>query len=379
MNFAFTDEQEELRATARAFLADNASSEAARSAMESELGWDPDLWKRIASEMGWTALPIPEAYSGLGLGPVELVALLEVMGEALLCSPYLSSVCLGAGAILAAGSEEQKRELLPSIAAGDTRAALAVTESGPYQGPDGVTTEARRDGGDWVLSGAKRFVVDGHTADLLVVAARDEEGGLGLFAVPGESASVKRHGLATMDRTRRLADVDLRHVRVPGSARLGGAGDATPALARALDVAAVTLASEQVGGAQRCLDLSVAHAKERVQFGRPIGSFQAIQHTCADMMVALESARSGVYYAACAAQEESDELAVAASLAKATASEAFFRCAADALQVHGGVGFTWEYDIHLYLKRARASEGLLGTPDWHRERVARHLGLGVEP
>jgi alkylation response protein AidB-like acyl-CoA dehydrogenase len=220
--------------------------------------------------------------------------------------------------------------------------------------------------------------VDGHCADLLVVPARREGSagaeGVSLFLVPGRAAGVERRALPTLDQTRRLAAVDLRDVRVPAGALLGPEGGGWPALERTLDLAAIALAAEQVGGAQRVLDLSVAHAKQRIQFGRPIGSFQAIQHKCADMMVAVEAARSGVYWAACLAAEGED-LPVAASLAKATASEAFFRCSAESLQIHGGVGFTWEYDVHLYLKRARAGEWLLGDPAWHRERVARHLGL----
>jgi alkylation response protein AidB-like acyl-CoA dehydrogenase len=222
-------------------------------------------------------------------------------------------------------------------------------------------------------------VVDGHCADLLVVAARAPGStgaeGVSLFAVPADTAGLTRTPLPTMDRTRRLAALALREVRVPASARLGDEGAAAPALQQTLDLACVALAAEQVGGAQRCLDLSVEHAKERVQFGRPIGSFQAVKHMCADMMVAVETARSAAYYAGCVAAEGGDELGLVASLAKAWCSDAFFRCAGDAIQVHGGVGFTWEYDVHLYFKRARAGASLLGEPSFHRERVARGIGL----
>jgi alkylation response protein AidB-like acyl-CoA dehydrogenase len=225
----------------------------------------------------------------------------------------------------------------------------------------------------------KRYVVDGHCADLFLVTARlpdtAGEAGLALFAVPGDAPGVVRRPLTTLDLTRRQAEIALEGVRVGAEAALGAPGDAFPALERARDLAAVALAAEQVGGAQRCLDLAVAYAKERVQFGRPIGSFQAIKHKCADMMVDLESARSAAYYAACAADEGSDELASAAAAAKATCSDAYFRCAADCIQIHGGVGFTWEYDIHLYFKRAKASETLLGEPAFHRERIARMIGL----
>ena len=379
MDFAFTAEQEELRAAARAFLSDHSSSEAVRRAMASDLGFDAELWKRIGHDLGWTSVHIPEAYGGSGLGYVELVALLEVMGEWLLCAPFFSSVCLAANAILAAAGESQKSEWLPGIAAGRTIAALAFDEAAPHGARFACEATARRDGGDYVLSGRKRFVLDGHCAELLVVAARSPgsrgQDGVSLFAVPAAAAGLERRALPTMDSTRRLADVELRDVRVPVSARLGDEGSGAAALARALDLAAVALAAEQVGGAQRCLDMAVGHAKERIQFGRPIGSFQAIKHTCADMMVAVESARSAAYYAGCVAAEGGDDLARVASLAKAWCSEAYFRCAADALQVHGGVGFTWEYDVHLHLKRARAGESFLGLPAWHRERVARSLGL----
>jgi alkylation response protein AidB-like acyl-CoA dehydrogenase len=374
MNFAFTEEQEELRATARAFLAEHSASADVRRAMASELGHDPALWKRIGAELGWTAVAIPEACGGLGLSWVELVALAEVAGEALLCAPFFSTVCLGANAILAAGSPAQQAELLPAIAAGETRATLAVAESTGRWDAEGIAAAARRSGDEWILRGEKRFVVDGHCADLLVVAARAEGSrgadGISLFALPGDAAGLVRRALTTLDQTRRLATLELRDVRVPASARLGDEGSGARALAHTLDRAAAALAAEQVGGAQRCLDLAVSYAKQRVQFGRPIGSFQAIQHACADMMLAVETARSAAYYAGCAAAEDAPDLETSASTAKAWASEAYFRCAADALQIHGGVGFTWEYDVHLHLKRARAGLALLGEPAWHRERVA---------
>jgi alkylation response protein AidB-like acyl-CoA dehydrogenase len=379
MDFRFTEEQEELRAIARAFLEEHSGSEAVRKAMETDAGFDPALWERIAGELGWTAVHVPEAYGGLGLGFVELAALQEIMGGALLCAPYFSSVCLGAVALLEAGSEAQKQAHLPGIAEGRTRATLAFSGERGTNDPEAVTATVRREGDELVLDGAHAFVLDGHTADLLVVAARQPGSagadGLCLVAVPGDAAGLTRTRRPTVDRTRRLARIELHGARVPADALLGEAGAAAPALARTLQLAAIALAAEQVGGAQRCLDMSVAHALERVQFGRPIGSFQAIKHKCADMMIAIESARSAAYYAACVAAEQGEELAVCASLAKAYCSEAYFSCAAEAIQIHGGVGFTWEYDVHLHFKRARASESFLGEPAWHRERVARHIGL----
>jgi alkylation response protein AidB-like acyl-CoA dehydrogenase len=377
MNFRFTEEQEELRESARSFLADHSAPEHVRRAMESELGYDPEVWKRIGAELGWPAVIVPEAYGGLGLGAVELTALLEVMGESLFCAPFFASVCLGARALLLAGSEAHKQEHLPRLAEGHTTATLAWMESDAGLDAAAIETVVTRDGDDLVLTGRKRFVLDGHSADLVVVAARaagsSGEDGVSLVLVPGSSPGLERRALATLDQTRRLAELDLHGVRVPLSARLGDEGAGWAALQRTLDLGAIALAAEQLGGAQRCLDLSV----ERVQFGRPIGSFQAIQHKCADMMLAVECARSAAYAAACVAgeTEESNELARAASLAKATASDAFFRCAADAIQIHGGVGFTWEYDVHLYFKRAQWGESYLGDPAWHRERVARLIGL----
>jgi alkylation response protein AidB-like acyl-CoA dehydrogenase len=323
---------------------------------------------------------IPEAYGGLGLGSVELVALMELMGEALLCAPFLSSVCLAGQALLEAGSEAQKQEHLPGIAAGETLAALAWTEPGGRWGAGDVAATARRDGGDYVLSGRKRYVLDGHCAGLLLVAARAEGSrgaeGVDLFAVPSAARGLACRALPTLDQTRRLADLELDAVRVPAEARLGAEGGGFAALERSLDRAGIALAAEQVGGAQRCLDLSVAYARQREQFGRPIGSFQAIKHKCADMMLRVESARSAAYYAGCVAAEGGEELARVASLAQAYCSDAYFQCAAEALQIHGGVGFTWEYDVHLYFKRARSSEVFLGDSAWHRERLAQRIGLG---
>ncbi|MAE97435.1 MAG: acyl-CoA dehydrogenase [Deltaproteobacteria bacterium] len=377
MDFRFTDEQEELREMARAFLSEVSGSEQVRAAMASELGHDPEVWKRIGSELGWPSVHIPEEYGGLGLGDVELVALMETMGESVLCSPFFATVCLGANALLVAGSEEQKRARLPAIAEGQVTATLAHAERGGGWDSADVTTTYRREADEIRLSGTKRFVVDGHVADLVVVSARAEGSagreGLALFLVPGDAPGLVRTLLPTMDQTRHLAELELAEVRLPAEARLGEAG--AEALDEILQRAAVALAAEQVGGAQRCLEMSVAYAKEREQYGRPIGSFQAIKHKCADMMVKVEAARSALYYAACVAAESGESLALAASMAKSAASDAYFFNAGAALQIFGGVGFTWEYDIHLYFKRARSSTALLGDVVHHRERIARALGL----
>ncbi len=379
MDFAFNEEQEELRSMARAFLEENSGSEQIRKAMESELGYDPEVWRQIGAELGWTSVHIPEAYGGLGLGYVELVALMEIMGGSLLCAPFFSSVCLAANALLVAGSEAQKCEYLPGIAGGTTRATLAYAGSSGGWDASSIEIIAEPDGDDFVLRGVATFVVDGHCADLIIVAARSQGSvgneGVSLFVVPGDSQGLRRNPLPTMDLTRRLAEIECDGVRLPASALLGEQGAGWPKLSRILDLAVIALAAEQVGGAQRCLDLAVAYAKEREQFGRPIGSFQAIKHKCADMLVAVETARSALYYAACIADDGSDHLTTNASLVKAWCSEAYFCCAAESIQIHGGVGFTWEYDPHLHFKRARASESWLGDPNYHRERIAQAIGL----
>lgn len=380
MNLTFNEEQEALRESARSFLAEHSSSERVREAMVSDLGYDRDLWRRIGTEMGWPAVVIPDAYGGLGLGPIELVALMEEMGASLLCSPFLPSVCLAGGALLAGGSEEQKQQWLPLIASGECVGTVAYTEAGGRWDPTGVCAIARRDGEDFVLDGAKTFVPYGAGADLLVVAARAEgsegEDGVSLFLVSADTPGVSVRALPTVDQTRRQAEVTLAEARVSGAALLGSEGGGWPVLSRAVDGTLIALAAEQLGGAQRCLDNTVAYAKERVQFGRPIGSFQAIKHKCADMLVLVESLRSAVYYAAAAQAEGDPEVPTLASLAKAYGSDAYFRCAAESIQIHGGVGFTWEYDAHLYFKRAKSSETFLGDAAFHRERIARQIGLG---
>lgn len=379
MDFAFTEEQQQLREAARAFLEARSTPEQVRTAMESELGYDPGLWREFAGELGFAAVLTPEAQGGLGLGQVEVVALVEVMGEFLLCAPFFSSVCLAVNAILLTASEAQKQALLPEISEGRSVATLAFAERGAGKGAAGVRANWRREGDAFVLSGAKSFVPDGHSAKWVLVPAREagSEGaaGVALFALAGDTPGLRRRALPTMDATRRLAELELDEVRVPQSAMLGGAANAWPALARTLDLAALALAAEQVGGAQRCLDLSVAYAKQRIQYGRVIGSFQALKHKMADVMVRVEAARSAVYYAACAAAEGYSAFPRLASLARATASEAYRSAAGEAIQIFGGVGFTWEYDLHLYLKRAHSSAVLLGDADHHKERIAQEIGL----
>jgi alkylation response protein AidB-like acyl-CoA dehydrogenase len=379
IKFAFNEEQEELRRQARAFLDKHSSSDRVRAAMEIERGYEEDVWRRIGGELGWTAITIPEAHGGLGLGYVELVALFEETGRSLLCSPLFSTVALATNALLGADQSERAAELLPAIAAGQTTATLAYTEETGGWDASAVNMTVRRDRDEYVLDGVKTFVLDGHSADWLLVAARapgsSGEAGLSLFALPADTAGVTRRLLPTMDQTRKQAEIVLDSARLPVSALVGPEGRAWPILAHTLDLAAIALAAEQVGGAQRCLDMTVAYAKDRKQFGRPIGSFQAIKHKCADMLLKVESARSAAYYAGWAASVGEPDIPTVASLAKAYCSDAYFHCASEAIQIHGGVGFTWEYDVHLHFKRARSTESFLGDPAYHRESVARRIGL----
>ncbi len=379
MRFAFTEEQEALRDAARGFLADHSSAAQVRAAMQTEAGYDPAVWQRIGAELGWTAILIPEAYGGLGLGYVELVALMEEMGAALLCAPFFSTVCLATNALLLGGDEAQKQRYLPGVAAGATTATVACTEQNGRWDASGIELCAEPRGASFLLNGTKTFVLDGHTAELLIVAARRRgtrgEEGICVFALPADTPGIERRLLSTMDQTRKQAMITFRDVAVPADALLGREGAGWPLLSGVFDLAAVGLAAEQLGGAQRCLDLSVDYAKQRVQFGRPIGSFQAIKHKCADMLLRVESARSAGYYAGWAASVQEPELPALASLAKAYCSDAYFHCAAEAIQIHGGVGFSWEYDVHLYFKRAKSSETLLGDATYHRELVAQRIGL----
>ncbi|WP_329521405.1 acyl-CoA dehydrogenase family protein [Spirillospora sp. NBC_01491] len=360
MRLVVTEEQRELRATLRRFFADRSPGAEVRRLMETPEGHDPRVWAQMAGQLGLQSLAIPEEYGGAGFGVRELAVVFEEMGRALVCSPYLATVALAGTALAASSDEAAKRDLLPGIASGDTIATLV----------EGAPVTARHDGGGgWVLDGAAPQVLDGHIAGLLLVAAGTGEG-TALFAVDGTAPGLDRAPLPTLDQTRRLARVAF--AAVPAR-RIEG--DAAAVLARTLDVAAVALAAEQLGGAQQALDMTVEYAKVRHQFGRPIGSFQAVKHRCADMFVQVESARSAVLNAAEAADERPAELPAAAALAKAYCSDAYLHTAGETIQLHGGIGFTWEHDAHLYFKRAQSSRQLFGSPDRHRARLAELAGI----
>jgi len=371
VNFAFSEEQEELRRTVRAFLDDKSPSAEVRRLMETEEGYDPAVWEQMGSQLGLQGLAIPEEYGGSGYSYVELIVVLEEMGRSLLCAPYFSTVALGANAILHSGDDAAKKELLPGIASGETIATLAMTEDNGRWDAEGITATATKAGDGYTIDGHKMFVLDGHTATLIVVAAKTGDS-ISLFTVAGDADGLTRTALATMDQTRKQARLELSGTPAK---LLGTEGEGWNVLSRVLDLAAVALAAEQVGGAQKCLDMSVDYAKVRVQFGRPIGSFQAIKHKCADMLLEVESAKSAAYYAGWAAAELNDELPTVASLAKAYCSDAYFHAAAENIQIHGGIGFTWEHDAHLYFKRAKSSQLLLGDPTYHRELLAQRIGI----
>ena len=367
-------EQQELRASVRRFLADRAPLSRVRALMDDgETDWA--VWEQAGSQLGLQGLAIPEAYGGAGFSFAEQAVVLEEFGAALYGGPYLASAVLAATALLASPDEGARRGLLPDIASGQTVATLAFTEDGGSWDPAAIRLSAVKDGpgvdGAWRLDGHKSFVLDGATAGLiLVVAATDA--GLSLFAVEGDGAGLGRAALPALDQTRQLARLEFAGVT---GRLIGSPGDGAAVLDRALDVAAVALAAEQLGGAQRALDMAVEYAKVRRQFDRPIGSFQAIKHRCADLLLEVESLRSAVGYAAAAAAEDSPEIPVLASLVKSYASETYFHVAAENIQIHGGIGFTWEHDAHLYFKRAKASELFLGDGAYHRERLAARIGL----
>jgi alkylation response protein AidB-like acyl-CoA dehydrogenase len=371
VNFAFSEEQEELRRITRQFLESKSPESEVRRLMETTEGYDPKVWSQMANELGLQSLTIPEEYGGQGFTYVELTVVLEEMGRALLAAPFYSTVVLAANTILHSGDEAAKKEILPGIASGETIATLAVTEPNGRWDLSGVEATASKNGDAWTIDGTKMFVLDGHVADLIIVVARTGAG-RSLFKVAGDASGLTRTPLATMDQTRKQAKLELSGVP---ATLIGAEGGADEVLSRVLDLAVVALAAEQVGGAQKVLDMSVEYAKDRVQFGRPIGSFQAIKHKCADMLLEVESAKSAAYYAAWCAAELNDELPEVACLAKAYCSEAYFHAAAENIQIHGGIGFTWEHPAHLYFKRAKSSELLFGDPSYHRELLAQRLGI----
>src|SRR5262245_33766770 len=368
IQFAFTDEQEQFRAAIRRFLHEKSPPTEVRRLMDTAAGYNPEVWHQLSEQLALPGIHIPEQYGGAGFGMVELCIVMEEMGRALLCAPYLSTTVLATNAILNAGTEGQKLSLLPELASGARLAALAVTEPNGQWDPHAIELVATPVAEGFLLEGAKSYVVDGHVADLLVVAGRVPRtagyDGLALFTVRADASDVDRRLQDSMDATRKLARIEFHGAPAQ---LLCNVKDGANALVRTLNQAAIALANEMVGGAQALLDAAVNYAKLRVQFGRTIGSFQAIKHKCADLLLDLELAKSAAYYAAQAAAADDPEWAALACVAKAAASETYLRIAADCIQIHGGIGFTWDNDTHLWFKRAKSSEVFLGQPHYHRE------------
>ena len=357
-------EADELRRAVRDFLESVSPSHRVRELMDTETGCDPAVWEQMAGELGLHGIAVPEEFGGAGAGMAELAVVFEEMGAALLCAPFFSTVALAAQAVLCSGDTAAMADYLPGIVDGSTTATLILNGRLDAWDPGAVTLTARADGAGHRIRGDAELVLDGHTADVLLAAA-NTDAGTSLFAIAADAENLTRQALATLDRTRKVARV--RFDGVP--ARLIGVeGGAAPGLARTSDLAIVALAAEQVGAARRCLDTAVGYARERIQFGRAIGSFQAVKHRCADMLVLVEGARSAAVHAAESAA--GDELPIAASVAKMTCSDALLQVALDSMRIHGGIGFTWEHDAHLYVRRAKSAELIFGSPDHHAQRLA---------
>jgi alkylation response protein AidB-like acyl-CoA dehydrogenase len=371
MSVGDSAEHDELRQVVRAFLSEKSASGAVRRLMEAGESRDDQVWSLLAGQLGLTGIAVPEQYGGAGYGPVELGIVLEEMGGALLVAPYFATVALAGQALAASGDEDAMARWLPGIADGSLTATLAVADdSGSWELAE-VAATAEPAGDGWAVTGTKLFVIDGDTADLLLIAARAPDGP-GVFGVEGAAAGLQRARLDTLDLTRALASVTLSQAP---AVRVGAGRDTAAWLARARDLALAALAAEQLGGAARCLDLSVSYAKVREQFGRPIGSFQAIKHKCANLLLEVECGRSAAQHASAAVAGGQPDASLAAALAYAYCSRAFTRAAKECIQIHGGIGYTWEHDAHLYLRRAKSSELLFGPPARLRARLAELAGI----
>jgi len=371
MNFAFSDDQILLKNSVRSALDEQCKPAHVRAMMEDPKGYDEALWGEMA-KLGWLGLPFAEEYGGAGLGVVELCLVLEDLGRAAYPGPYFASVVLGGLGLMLGGSAAQKEKWLPAIASGKARLSAALVEESLDWDPASTGATATPSGDGWTLAGVKRFVPWAHVADAVLVPARAPEG-LSLFLVDPGSPGVSLRPMVGIDLGSRWSEMRLGDVTVKPDAVVGQVGGASSLLEALLRRGAVCASAEMLGAARRCLDMSVEYAKVREQFGQPIGSFQAIRHRCAEMLLAAENAHSAVYYAAWALNAGAEDAAVAASICKAYVSLAARKVCGDAIQVHGGIGFTWEYDLHLYFKRAKALEPLFGDALYHRELIVRHI------
>ncbi|MGV0706873.1 acyl-CoA dehydrogenase family protein [Mycolicibacterium porcinum] len=361
--FAFTDEQAQLRTAVRKFCADNFDEQTVRTLMESEPRFDPKVWARLGAELGVLGLAVPEADGGAGGTLVDQAIAVEELGAALACGPVFGTVLLAIPALVAASTGPVRDELLGALAEGTRTATFAVPDRAGAFDPATVNVAVAEDGS---LTGTVERVVDGGVGEVLLVAATGP-GGIALYAVEAADPGVQRTPLVTLDLTRPQATVSLS---AAAAQLVAGPDEAERVITHAFQVGSALLAAEQVGAAQHLLDLSVEYAKSRLQFGRQIGSFQAVKHRLADCLVDLEHARSATYHAVWALTDGTDDPALAVSIAQAIASAAFAKVAADTIQVHGGIGFTWEHQAHLYFKRATTDAALLGSAEAHRSRVA---------
>ena len=377
MNLAFSEEQEMLRKSARDFLTNKCPKTLVRGMEADKKGYQTELWKEMA-ELGWLGLPFPEKYKGGGFKFLDLVVLLEEMGRACLPGPFLSTVVLGGLPILEWGSEEQKQHILPKISKGEAILTLALTESSARYDASSIQTTAILKGNDYLVTGTKLFVTDAQIADWIICAARtskkaNPEQGISLFLVDAKSSGISTVLLSTIAGDKQC-ELTLNKVRVPKSNILGNLGQGWEMIKRIIEWAALAKCAEMVGGNQPVMEMSVNYAKERIQFDRPIGSFQVIQHYLADMSIDVDSSRIVLYKAAWKLSEGlpcSKEI----SVAKAWISDAYRRVATQAHQIHGAIGFTKEHDLELYFRRAKAGEVFFGDVDYHREIVAQQLGL----
>jgi alkylation response protein AidB-like acyl-CoA dehydrogenase len=377
MDFGLSEEQELLQQSARDFLTRECSTTFVREMTRSDDGFSRAFHEKIAG-LGWTGLVIPPRFGGLGLTMLDLAVLAEEMGRAVMPGPYFSSSVLAALALTYAGTAAQKQAWLPRIVAGEVIGTLALLEASDRLDSAGVALRCAKTRTGYRLNGVKMFVTDAHVADILVVAGRTRghgESGVCLLLVPRDTPGISIASLQSVDQTRRLSEVTFKNVDVPAAALLAADEKGWAVLQRVVDAACVVLAADSLGGAQRALEMSVEYAKVREQFGRPIGSFQAIKHMAAEMVSEIEPARSLVWYAAYAYDREPRSATRAASMAKARLSDVYTRTTNRAVQIHGGIGFTWEHDMHLWFKRAKWNESAFGDPTFHRERLAQLSGL----
>jgi alkylation response protein AidB-like acyl-CoA dehydrogenase len=370
VNFSFSDDQVLLKNSVRAALEEHCKSAHVRAMAEDGKGYGDELWGEMG-KLGWLGLPFPEEHGGAGLGLVELAIVLEEMGRAAYPGPFFATVVLGGLGLMLGGTAEQRDKWLPAIASGRARMTAALLEEHLDWDPASTTASATKSGSGWILSGVKRFVPWAHVADVILVPARSADG-LSLFLLDPKSVGVTLSPMKGIDLTNRWSEMRLDKVAVGAEAIMGQPGGAASVLESLLRRAAVCASAEMLGAARRCLDMSVEYVKVREQFGQPIGSFQAIRHRCAEMLLEAENAHAAVYYAAWALTAGAEDAAVASSICKSYVNEAARRVCGDAIQVHGGIGFTWEYDLHLYMKRAKALEPLYGDTEYHRELITRH-------